>query len=133
MLNLIPGTLPSPWPLGSKSSESLVHDHDYSPPPKLPTTRAFKDGVLPLSEPIRGADGRMISEITVPAGTTVQIGIMACNRSKKIWGEDAEEWKPERWLSPLPASVEKAHVPGVYANLYVKPDWVCWCLCSCLF
>lgn len=61
----------------------------------------------------------MVSEIAIPAGTEILVGIMACNRSKKIWGEDAGEWKPERWLSPLPASVEEAHLPGVYSNLYV--------------
>lgn len=61
----------------------------------------------------------MMNEIPMPAGTHILVGIMACNRSKKIWGDDAGEWKPERWLSPLPDSVENAHIPGVYANLYV--------------
>ena len=42
---------------------------------------------------------------------------MALNRSKAIWGEDAEEWKPERWLSPLPESVAEAKVPRIYSNL----------------
>ncbi|KAI0816023.1 hypothetical protein BC628DRAFT_1334538, partial [Trametes gibbosa] len=27
-------------------------------------------------------------------------------------GEDAYEWKPERWLSPLPPAVEEARVLG---------------------
>ncbi|KAH9950796.1 hypothetical protein B0H21DRAFT_681895, partial [Amylocystis lapponica] len=27
------------------------------------------------------------------------------------------EWKPERWLSPLPSTVTEARVPGVYSNL----------------
>ncbi len=49
----------------------------------------------------------------------VFVGIMSCNTSKAIWGEDAHEWKPERWLSPLPESVTKAKIPGVYSNLYV--------------
>lgn len=61
----------------------------------------------------------MMNEIAVPAGTNIIVGILACNQSQKIWGEDANEWKPERWLSPLPRSVEDAHVPGIYSNLYV--------------
>ncbi|KAM5540027.1 hypothetical protein V8D89_006167 [Ganoderma adspersum] len=57
--------------------------------------------VLPLSEP----------------GTTIFLNLRACNANKAIWGEDAGEWKPERWLRPLPKAVEDAHIPGIYANL----------------
>ena len=82
-------------------------------------SRIRQDVVMPLSNPIRGVDGTMIHEIFVPKDTTVVIGILALNRSKAIWGEDAEEWKPERWLSPLPESVAEAKVPGIYSNLCV--------------
>ena len=82
-------------------------------------SRIRQDVVMLLSNPIRGVDGTMIHKIFVPKDTTVVIGILALNRSKAIWGEDAEEWKPERWLKPLPESVLDAHVPGVYANLSV--------------
>lgn len=77
--------------------------------------------VLPLSSPIRGTDGSMINEVPVPKDTDVMIGIMACNKNPALWGPDANEWKPERWLSPLPESITEAHVPGVYSNLYVLP------------
>ena len=72
---------------------------------------------MPLSKPIRGVDGTMIHEILVPKDTAVVIGILSSNRSKAIWGEDAEEWKPERWLKPLPESVAEAHLPGVYSSM----------------
>jgi cytochrome P450 len=58
-----------------------------------------------------------MSEIPVPNNTDVIIGIMASNRNPELWGEDVLEWKPERWLSPLPDSVAEAHVPGIYSNL----------------
>ena len=45
------------------------------------------------------------------------IPILALNRDKKLWGEDAHEWKPDRFLSPLPRTVEEAHIPGVYSNM----------------
>ncbi|TBU52591.1 hypothetical protein BD310DRAFT_831896 [Dichomitus squalens] len=32
-------------------------------------------------------------------------------------GDDAYEWKPERWLGPLPETVERAAIPGVYSHL----------------
>lgn len=44
-----------------------------------------------------------------------------CNCDPDIWGVDANEWKPERWLTELPPSVAEARVPGVYSNLLVRP------------
>ncbi|KAI0355254.1 cytochrome P450 [Trametes cingulata] len=86
-----------------------------------PTTTIFRetrqDVVMPLSEPIIGLDGSKISEIFVPKDTSIMIGIISWNCSKAVWGEDALEWKPERWLSALPASVTEAKVPGVYSHL----------------
>lgn len=76
-----------------------------------------KDVVLSLSNPIRGLDGREMSGIAVPQNTTIIIGITACNRNPEIWGPDSFEWKPERWLKPLPDTVARAHLPGVYSNL----------------
>ena len=72
---------------------------------------------MPLSEPLHGVDGTLITEIPVPKDTTVIVSIRGCNRNKALWGDDAHEWRPERWLQPLPASVTSARVPGVYANL----------------
>ena len=79
--------------------------------------RARHDTVLPLSNPVRGLDGRQIHEILVPKDTPVFVSIMASNTNPDLWGPDAAEWKPERWLSPLPASVTEAKIPGVYSNL----------------
>ena len=81
--------------------------------------RAKVDTVLPLSEAIHGVDGSAITSIPIPRGTTVLLNVRACNTNKALWGEDALEWKPERWLGPLPRAVEEARVPGIYANLYV--------------
>ncbi|KAI0350833.1 cytochrome P450 [Trametes cingulata] len=88
----------------------------YAPAPQ--TFRGtMKDAVLPLSEPIHATDGTVLRELVVPRGTNIFVGIMACNRNKALWGEDAYEWKPERWLKPLPEAIEKASVPGVYAHM----------------
>ncbi|EED77220.1 predicted protein [Postia placenta Mad-698-R] len=59
----------------------------------------------------------MIKEIPIPKGTELIIGTFGCNVSKSLWGEDSLEWKPERWLSPLPRAVTEASIPGVYSNL----------------
>ena len=78
---------------------------------------ATRDIVLPLWEPIRGVDGKIMNEVFVPAGTMTLINLGACNTNKALWGEDALEWKPERWLSPLPRAVDDAPIPGIYSKL----------------
>ncbi|KAL6306627.1 cytochrome P450 [Sparassis latifolia] len=87
------------------------------PPVTIVDRQTRKDIVLPLSEPIRGIDGETMSDILVPNGTHVFIGVEGCNLSKTLWGKDALEWKPERWLLPLSSTVSDAHIPGVYSNL----------------
>ncbi|KAL0567219.1 hypothetical protein V5O48_014777 [Marasmius crinis-equi] len=76
-----------------------------------------KDTSLPLSAPIRCEDGSLISEIPLAANTDIYISILNANRNVDLWGPDALEWKPERWLSPLPQAVADAKIPGVYSHL----------------
>ena len=78
-----------------------------------------KDTILPLSAPITGLDGREINEIPIPSNTTVIISIYSANRNPEIWGPDSYDWKPERWLNPLPETVTGARIPGIYSHLYV--------------
>ncbi|KAI0631049.1 cytochrome P450 [Trametes polyzona] len=86
-----------------------------------PAAQAFRqttrDSVVPLSQPIRGTDGTLMTSLPVPRGTNIFVAIMACNCNEALWGPDALEWKPERWLAPLPAAVEDAAIPGIYTNL----------------
>lgn len=86
----------------------------------LTLSRAKQDIILPLSGPMRCVDGTYTDSIYVPKGTKVIIANYSANRNKAIWGSDAEEWKPERWVDGnLPQSVLDAKIPGVYANLLV--------------
>ncbi|KAI4517813.1 cytochrome P450, partial [Schizophyllum commune Loenen D] len=87
------------------------------PPASQLLRKTVKDAILPFGKPVVGVDGRELTEIYVPAGTPIIISIINANRSKDMWGADALEWKPERWLAPLPQSVADAHMPGVYSNL----------------
>ncbi|KAG2032102.1 cytochrome P450 [Suillus americanus] len=77
------------------------------PPTSLLSRTARQASVLPLHQPIRSASGEMISSVHVPENTTLIISILASNHNKEIWGEDASEWRPERWLSP---SGERLHL-----------------------
>jgi cytochrome P450 len=74
--------------------------------------------VLPLAHAYTDIHGKEHRELFVPSGTTVYVNIVGVNRDTEIWGSDAHEWKPERWLAPLPNSVAEARIPGVYANMY---------------
>ncbi|KAF5382135.1 hypothetical protein D9615_004306 [Tricholomella constricta] len=79
------------------------------------TTR--QDIVLPLSAPITGLDGREMHSIFLPNNTNVVVSILCANQDPLLWGSDAAEWKPERWLSPLPQALINARLPGVYSHI----------------
>lgn len=80
---------------------------------------ARKNTVVPLLRPVKGIDGTLIHEVPIAEGQDVTIGLVTANCDLEIWGPDAAEWKPERWLNPLPESVSEAHLPGVYSGMYV--------------
>ncbi|KAI0270680.1 cytochrome P450 [Gloeopeniophorella convolvens] len=82
----------------------------------LPRDRTRGVAVLPLSTPIHDTEGREIHELLIPDDTNVYIQISNLNRDPLVWGPDAAEWKPGRWLSPLPESVAEAKIQGVYSN-----------------
>ncbi|KIJ60897.1 hypothetical protein HYDPIDRAFT_42968 [Hydnomerulius pinastri MD-312] len=87
------------------------------PPATIIGRVARKDIVLPFSTPIKGVDGTELHETLIPKNTEVTISILGANRNREVWGEDALEWKPDRWLKPLPSSVTEAQIPGVYSHL----------------
>lgn len=87
------------------------------PPVPVVTRETTEDAVLPLSKPITGIDGREMSSIAVPKDTLIFISILMANRDTSLWGPDAREWKPERWLSPLPEQLADARMPGIYSQM----------------
>ena len=44
-------------------------------------------------------DGKVVTELAIPNGTMFLLNLRACNTNKALWGEDALEWKPERWIA----------------------------------
>ncbi|KAF8060722.1 cytochrome P450 [Lyophyllum atratum] len=88
----------------------------YPPVPFVRRT-AVKERTIPYSE---SDDDVHTSSVTIPVGTTLFIGISGSNRLESVWGPDAKEWKPERWLAdnkPVPSSNSRPRLPGVYAGM----------------
>ncbi|KAI0675088.1 cytochrome P450 [Trametes maxima] len=73
---------------------------------------AMEDDFLPLGGPVVANDVAQ-DRIWVPKGTPVVIPILGINRDIALWGEDAHEFRPERW-DTLPETV--SGIPGVWAN-----------------
>ncbi|PPQ92413.1 hypothetical protein CVT25_009902 [Psilocybe cyanescens] len=87
------------------------------PPLPVAFRQTLKDTVLPLLHPITAEDGTVMNEVLVEKGTDVFVNVIGANHNPKTWGEDASEWKPERWLSELPESVTRIRdYAGVYAH-----------------
>ncbi|TKY89109.1 hypothetical protein EX895_001640 [Sporisorium graminicola] len=66
---------------------------------------------IPLSRPYPTRDGRStVTSVHVPKGLEVIIPIQVINSDPAIWGPDAAEFVPERWLN-LPASARHNGLP----------------------
>ncbi|EJU01812.1 cytochrome P450 [Dacryopinax primogenitus] len=74
---------------------------------------ALHDDTIPLSKPVIDRYGQPLHRVRVQAGDFVGVEIMAMNRSKELWGDDAKEFKPERWEKDLQGASE---IPGIYAH-----------------
>lgn len=59
---------------------------------------AAKEEVVPLSVPVNCKSGNVINELHIPKGTHVIVSDIAYHRNKDIWGDDADVWRPSRWL-----------------------------------
>ncbi|KAF7791574.1 hypothetical protein EIP86_002590 [Pleurotus ostreatoroseus] len=75
---------------------------------------ADQDDVIPLSSPIYTKKGQMMTEIPIKAGQNILVSVCAYNRLTDVWGKDAHEWNPMRFLND---DSEKQVKIGVYSNL----------------
>ncbi|EPQ54006.1 cytochrome P450 [Gloeophyllum trabeum ATCC 11539] len=79
-------------------------------PAVLETWReATTDDTLPLGTAITTRDGQIVDRITIRKGTRVTVPISCVNQAESIWGADASEFKPERWLRDggIPSKAQK--------------------------
>ncbi|KAJ6537154.1 cytochrome P450 [Mycena capillaripes] len=75
---------------------------------------AMVDDILPLSTPYTDRKGVIHDSISVKKGQEIYLPLLAVNTDTALWGEDAAEFKPERW-DHLPEAVKA--IPSVWSHL----------------
>ncbi|OSX56492.1 hypothetical protein POSPLADRAFT_1159998 [Postia placenta MAD-698-R-SB12] len=73
---------------------------------------ASADDVIPVSKPFYDRHGSVRTSIHVKKGDIITIPIQAMNKNTEVWGDDAAEFRPERW-----ARQKSAGPPGLWANM----------------
>ncbi|KAL9939420.1 hypothetical protein V8E36_001237 [Tilletia maclaganii] len=78
--------------------------------------QASEDAIIPLSKAYpkagkAGKKGETFDSVFIPKGAEIFIPIQVLQANPEIWGDDALEFKPERWFD-LPATVQEAQLPG---------------------
>ena len=81
----------------SQNSLTLPAMRLYPVIPFMPPRVANKDTVLPLGG---GKDGK--APLFAPKGTRFIYDFHSVCRRRDIWGEDVDEFKPERWATARP-------------------------------
>jgi hypothetical protein len=64
----------------------------------LSIPQASEDDVIPLKTPIKTKTGELVSHVTVAKGDTILVPIRTIHCMDTYWGEDALEFRPERWF-----------------------------------
>ncbi|KAF8511968.1 PAH-inducible cytochrome P450 monooxygenase PC-PAH 1 [Gautieria morchelliformis] len=76
---------------------------------------AGREDIIPLSSPQTTKTGEVVTSFPVSKGQRVLISIAAYNRLSSVWGDDADVWRPERFLEGVHAKQQTGL--GVIANL----------------
>lgn len=70
-------------------------------------------GPAPMGLPrVVGKEGLTVGDRFFPPGTTVSVSPWVIHHSEEIWGPDAREFRPERWLDEAKsAALDKYWIP----------------------
>ncbi|KAJ8592594.1 cytochrome P450 [Rhizopogon salebrosus TDB-379] len=110
--------------------DAVVHEilRLHAPVKEIPRM-AMQDDVIPLSEPVRIADGDFTDRICIQKGTVILVPFAALNCSISMWGPDAKMFKPSRWLAENQGTQEaKAEALHGYRHLMTFGDGARMCL-----
>ncbi|KAG6356381.1 hypothetical protein INS49_015769 [Diaporthe citri] len=100
---------------GGSCSSRVIEYNDAS---KLPFFQACLKEALRIHNPVpmglprvAPKGGLRIGETTLPEGTTVSVSPWVIHHSKEIFGPDALEFNPDRWLGPDASRLDKYWCP----------------------
>ncbi|KIY61202.1 cytochrome P450 [Cylindrobasidium torrendii FP15055 ss-10] len=77
------------------------------------TRHVNRDDVIPLAYPVTLEDGSKTTTIPVRKGERLLLSFSTYNRLPAIWGDDAAEWNPDRFLDGRPINSNI----GLFGNL----------------
>lgn len=86
------------------------------PPVNATVREAYVDDVIPLSKPISTSDGKVVDSVAVAKGTVVHVPIATVNRSEVLWGPNAKNFDPDRWLDNSISQHRASEIQG-YGHL----------------
>ncbi|KAG7096342.1 hypothetical protein E1B28_003786 [Marasmius oreades] len=81
------------------------------------------DDVIPLDNPVVDASGSVLTQVPVVKGQRVHASIYGYNRNKELWGEDADQWNPNRFTNN-----KKPTTLGMFGNLMTFSGGVRGCI-----
>lgn len=95
----------------------------YADTQRLPYLQACFKEALRVFHPVSMGTPRVVPRdgVTIggrffPAGTTVSLNTFCMNLSAEVWGPDAREYKPERWMVGDTSALEKNFLPVSHSN-----------------
>ncbi|KAE9401075.1 cytochrome P450 [Gymnopus androsaceus JB14] len=88
---------------------------------------AIRDDVIPLKKPVMLSNGETVTSIPVKAGDNFIIPFPVMNSDAQVWGPDAHEFAPERWITEgaLPSGSELPHGPYSHISNFIDGPRVC--------
>lgn len=78
---------------------------------------ARNDDCVPVSQPYRDKAGQLRDHIRLKKGDIITIPMQAINKSKAIWGEDADEFAPDRWLDSSNIKDRERALKGLWGGI----------------
>ncbi|KAG5958761.1 hypothetical protein E4U58_005265 [Claviceps cyperi] len=84
--------------------------------------RMHPPAASPMSKQVP-PDGDNWNGIAFPPGTRISLCLWGVFRSRALWGNDADEFRPERWLEVGPE--KRAEMDAVWDVLFSAGKWAC--------
>jgi cytochrome P450 len=113
--------------ISASSISSPIRDSEAK---KLPYLQAVIKEGLRICPPLIGLmskeappEGDVIKGMFIPGGCSISYCAFGIFRDKKTWGDDADLFRPERWLEGPPEAIKKAE--SVLDLIFGGGRWQC--------